>query len=238
VLAVGAVDAQEHRAGFSNGGDELSLVAPGVDVLSTFPRGMGAFSEVEVGGTHPVSRALMNSPTGEARGLLVDCGTAETLDSCQGSTCAGFIAYVRPGSVSLDDAMANVMLQGARGVIFSTDDGQGGGAVDILSLPRNGHWVPSISISQASSTVLQRLMGSSTQLNLYPVDYAYSSGTSMATPYVSGVAALLWSARPGLTPLEVRHAMEASAKDLGPAGKDPGHGYGLVHAQDALSLLP
>ncbi|MBJ6764942.1 S8 family serine peptidase [Myxococcaceae bacterium JPH2] len=239
VLAVGAVDAQGRRASFSSGGPELSLVAPGVDVLSTFPRGLGAFSELEVEGMHPVSRSLMYAPAGDAVGQLVDCGEGDSLGSCQGSTCDGFIAYVRPGPVSVDDATATVMMQGARAVVFGPDDSRAGGTVDIAALPREGHWAPAVTISQASSTVLlRRMVGHSVHLTLRPVDYAYSSGTSMATPYVSGVAALLWSAHPELTPLQVRNVLESSARDLGPPGRDSGYGHGLVQAKAALARLP
>lgn len=64
--------------------------------------------------------------------------------------------------------------------------------------------------------------------------YCFSIGTSMATAHVSGVAALLLSAHPSLTPNQVREALTCSAKDLGPAGDDMEYGSGLVQAFDAL----
>ncbi|WP_223640942.1 S8 family serine peptidase [Corallococcus sp. EGB] len=237
VLAVGAVDASEKRASFSNGGAELSLVAPGVDVLSTFPRGLGASAEMSLEDTSPMSRSLLYSPTGETAGRLVDCGLGDTLASCQGATCDGFVAYVRPGVVPVSEAMANVMMQGATAVIFGSDDAPAGGAVDILSLPRNGHWAPAVSVNQAASTMLRERLGNDARLSLVPTDYTHVSGTSMAAPYVSGVAALLWSARPDLTPQQVRDALESSARDLGPPGRDTAFGHGLVHARDALLRL-
>ncbi|NOK22068.1 S8 family serine peptidase [Corallococcus carmarthensis] len=238
VLAVGAVDAQERRANFSNAGPALALVAPGVDVLSTFPRGLGAFAEMSVENTSPLSRSLLYSPTGDTSGRLVDCGLGDSLDACLGATCDGFVAYVRPGAVPVDQAMANVMKQGASAVVFGTDDGPAGGAVDIFSLPRSGHWAPAVSVNQAASTMLRERLGADARLSLVPVDYTYVSGTSMAAPYVSGVAALLWSARPELTPQQVRDAMEASARDLGIPGRDFVFGHGLVRARNALQRLP
>jgi hypothetical protein len=67
--------------------------------------------------------------------------------------------------------------------------------------------------------------------------YEAWSGTSMATPHVSGVAALVWSSDTSLTNAEVRSALQASAHDLGATGKDNYYGYGLVQAKDALDLL-
>ena len=188
--------------------------------------------------TSPMSRSLLYSPTGDTAGRLVDCGLGDSLASCFEATCDGFVAYVRPGAVPVSEAMANVMRQGARAVVFGSDDAPAGGAVDILSLPRIGRWAPAVSVNQAASTMLRERLGADARLSLVPVDYTHVSGTSMAAPYVSGVAALLWSARPELTPQQVRDALEASAKDLGIAGLDPVFGHGLVRARDALQLLP
>jgi serine protease len=56
----------------------------------------------------------------------------------------------------------------------------------------------------------------------------------MATPHVSGVAARVWSARRDLNAAQIRQALENSARDLGPAGRDAQYGYGLVQAQKAI----
>jgi hypothetical protein len=59
----------------------------------------------------------------------------------------------------------------------------------------------------------------------------------MATPHVAGVAALIWSYYPTRTNADVRSALNASAEDLGVAGRDTSYGYGLVRAQAALDIL-
>ena len=71
--------------------------------------------------------------------------------------------------------------------------------------------------------------------NLYH-GYTYMSGTSMATPFVSGVAGLLLSANHGLTAQQVTDAMIVGAEDLGAAGWDAEFGYGRVSALGALML--
>jgi len=67
--------------------------------------------------------------------------------------------------------------------------------------------------------------------------YEYYDGTSMATPHVSAVAALVWSADPTATNAEIRDALVATAEDLGTAGRDTSYGYGLVLAKDAIDYL-
>lgn len=67
--------------------------------------------------------------------------------------------------------------------------------------------------------------------------YATMSGTSMATPYVSGVAARVLGAAPYLTPQQVVSIMLQSAIDLGAAGTDAVYGRGLVNLAGALAPL-
>jgi serine protease len=67
--------------------------------------------------------------------------------------------------------------------------------------------------------------------------YSSWSGTSMATPHVSAVAALVWSAKTSATNAEVRAALIASAEDLGTPGRDDSYGHGLVKAKQAIEFL-
>uniref|UniRef100_UPI000B441979 S8 family peptidase n=1 Tax=Indiicoccus explosivorum TaxID=1917864 RepID=UPI000B441979 len=62
--------------------------------------------------------------------------------------------------------------------------------------------------------------------------YAYMDGTSMATPYVTGVLALMKQAYPNLSNKELRALLTEQAKDLGVAGRDVSFGYGLVQASE------
>jgi hypothetical protein len=68
-------------------------------------------------------------------------------------------------------------------------------------------------------------------------EYGTMSGTSMAAPYISGAAALVWSAAPYLTPEQVTAILFASAIDLGKPGKDPVYGRGLVNPAGAIGPL-
>ncbi len=78
--------------------------------------------------------------------------------------------------------------------------------------------------------VLQMTFGSS------PTDFGYYfyQGTSMATPHVAGVAALL-IANGTTGPDAVREALENTAEDLGANGWDSTFGHGLIDAYAALN---
>jgi hypothetical protein len=67
-------------------------------------------------------------------------------------------------------------------------------------------------------------------------DYVVVQGTSFASPYTAGVAALVLSAEPGLTAPQVEHKLWCTAMDLGAAGFDNTYGYGFVNAYNALSI--
>ncbi len=67
--------------------------------------------------------------------------------------------------------------------------------------------------------------------------YASYSGTSIAAPHVSGVAALMWSLRPDLAAGDISAALQASTDDLGPPGRDDRYGAGLVDAGKAIDAV-
>lgn len=64
--------------------------------------------------------------------------------------------------------------------------------------------------------------------------YTLMSGTSMATPGVAGVMALLLSKNPGLTPEEITEVLETTSLDLGTEGKDNLFGAGRINALEAI----
>ena len=68
--------------------------------------------------------------------------------------------------------------------------------------------------------------------------FCFSASTSAAAAQVSGVAALLVAAGRATTPTNVRRALVASARDLGPRGLDAEYGAGLVQAARALGIGP
>jgi serine protease len=67
--------------------------------------------------------------------------------------------------------------------------------------------------------------------------YKTMSGTSMASPHVAAVAALMKSYQGSLTPDQIEATLEKSAVDLGGAGFDNDFGNGRIDALAALNAL-
>jgi serine protease AprX len=67
--------------------------------------------------------------------------------------------------------------------------------------------------------------------------YTVMSGTSMATPFIAGSAALMLDANPALTPAQVKtYVSSSTAQDWGPTGMDVDYGYGRAQCYDAVKL--
>ena len=77
----------------------------------------------------------------------------------------------------------------------------------------------------------------STLNNSDSLSYGYKSGTSMASPAVAGVAALLFAYDPSLSAQEARDILEQTATNIGAEGWDRETGYGEVDAYHALQVL-
>jgi thermitase len=66
-------------------------------------------------------------------------------------------------------------------------------------------------------------------------DYETLSGTSMATPHVAGVGAIIRDRNPAFTAAQARSKLDASVDDLGTAGRDQQFGFGRVNLVKAAS---
>ena len=65
--------------------------------------------------------------------------------------------------------------------------------------------------------------------------FGYYRGTSVASPLVAGVAALMRSVDPTITPQQITEILTSTADDLGTAGWDVEYGSGLLDAEEAVT---
>ena len=65
--------------------------------------------------------------------------------------------------------------------------------------------------------------------------YAFSSGTSIATAHVAGLVALMLERNPDLDLAGVKRILAATAQDLGPKGMDATYGAGRANAEAAVA---
>lgn len=74
-------------------------------------------------------------------------------------------------------------------------------------------------------------------LSTIPMDrYTSKNGTSMATPHVAGLAALLCISHPAYTVENIRQTIKSTTDDLGSAGFDNYYGYGRINMETALQV--
>ncbi len=91
------------------------------------------------------------------------------------------------------------------------------------------------SFSGRGSAVDVTAPGVSLWSSVLGTNYASYSGTSMATPVVSGAVALIKVAHPTYSASQVETSLTKTVKDLGKAGKDNNFGWGRIDAQAAVA---
>ncbi len=232
VVSVAAIDSNYVVADFSQKNSAVEVAAPGVAVLSTVP--WDATTEVVLDGVTYAANHVENAAYGAANGALVYGGLCDSTGSWSGK-----VVICERGSISFFDKVRNVQNSGGvAAIIYNNEPGD----LSATLGDGNASTIPAIGLSQAAGQYLVanklNLPAQVTSTIIQPGNgYEAWNGTSMATPHVSGVAALVWSANPSWTNVQIRQALTSTALDLGAVGRDNSYGYGLVQAYDALVSL-
>ena len=204
----------------------VEVTAGGVDTLSTYPADMATSSTLTADGTFVASSAMENS--GSISGNTYFMGTAETTDSAAN----GNICVIERGVISFHDKVNNCELSGGVGaVIYNNEPGMLYGTLG----ETNATTIPAVGASQVDGAALAA--AGTIDISIGTSDYGFMSGTSMATPAVSGIAALVWSNHTDCTGSEIREALKTTAEDSGAAGHDVNFGHGIVKAKAASDYL-
>ena len=228
VVSVAAIDSAKVVADFSQQTSQVELSGPGVGVLSTVPMGSAQTAAVTVGVNAVAAAAMEGSPLASVSGNLVNCGLGDSVCNANGQVC-----LISRGSVSFADKVLNCQSGGGIGaIIYNNVAGDLYGTLGGVATT-----IPSVGVSDTSGAELLTQLGLVASVDVTADHYAYFSGTSMATPHVAGVAALVWSQHLNCSNKEIRAVLRATAEDLGPAGRDDAYGYGLVQAKAASDYI-
>ncbi len=227
VVSVAAVDSSGTVASFSQRNADVELAAPGVDVISTTPFKV---SRLSAGDRILFGENVVGSARVDAAGALVNGGLCDSA-----GLWSGKVVLCQRGSITFAQKVNNVLSGGGVGAAIYNNV-TGGFAATL-----NGtSTIPAISLSREDGlAALAHIDADSSLVNSTGPGDGYESydGTSMATPHVSGVAALIWSHYPAKTNAEIRDALRLTALDKGTAGRDNSYGYGIVQAKSAYDYL-
>ncbi|MCC7405720.1 MAG: S8 family serine peptidase [Bdellovibrionales bacterium] len=237
-IAVGAVDNTKKKADFSQWGPELDIVAPGVGVVSSVPQGSGRATDVSFdlndgkGPIHveslPVKGSSVTSSALQQDVVFAQLGKPEHFTNL---AVRGKIALIKRGEISFGDKVKNAIAAGAAGVIvFNHEPGM------LSATLGEGVTVniPVAFVGKVAGDEMSAKTNVKATLHSRVSDFEEMQGTSMATPHVAGVAALVKAVNKNLTSDQVRDIMKQTAYTLSPNNENQ-FGAGLVDAYKAVN---
>lgn len=241
VIAVGAINSSLQKADFSQWGPELAVVAPGVAVVSSVPKGTGREASVEISVGNKSAKVTSTTFQGAKElltpetNVLVPAGLGKPEDFAKVDV-KGKYAFISRGEITFAAKVQEAIKAGAAGiVIYNNAPGLIQGA-----LTDDGSTLP-VGVFMVEQNVGQEIMKKiaagqvvKATLQTKATDYAAFDGTSMATPHVAGVIALMKAANKSLTGKQVKKILQDTAQALGPNPNNE-YGAGLVNAEAAVN---
>lgn len=200
-----------------------------VKVLDKF--GSGSYSAIASGitwavdhGAHVINLSLGGGSNSKTLSSAVDYAWTKGVVLCAAAGNSGTASVLYPARYKNCIAVGAIRFDGKRAKYS-----QYGPGLDVVA-PGGDTSVDQNGDGQPDGIVQQTFSGSPTNFG-----YHFWQGTSMATPHVSGVAALVRSNKPTYSNLQTRNAIQSSCTDLGLQGYDTEYGFGLVNAALALT---
>ncbi len=225
IVAGGKPPAETHgtvMAGIIAGSGPLRGVAPGVTLLA-----LRAFAEVD-----PEFGAA------ESTSFLLSLGVNSALEK---SARVISLSLGGPKDRLVGEAIGEALMEGAVVVAAAGNTGPDGEPV----YPAAQDGVIAVTATDAKDRLYSHATrGRYVAVAAPGVDivaprpgaaYGYFTGTSMATGYVAGLAAILLAQSPALNAVTLRKMLEATAQDLGAPKKDPDFGWGRIDAARAYA---
>ncbi|MEM7342837.1 MAG: S8 family peptidase [Chloroflexota bacterium] len=181
------------------------------------------------GSDSTVSQGIEYAVNNGAHIINMSLGAAYTSYPCSGfDTISNAINYAKSQGVLVvaaagNESVGKVSCPSAYDEVISVSS-----TTSSNSLSSFSNYGPRVDVSAPGSSIYSTLRGGG---------YGYQSGTSMATPYVAGLAALILSFETTLNADQVRNILETTVDDLGTVGWDQLYGHGRINAQKAIESL-
>ncbi|NQZ11171.1 MAG: S8 family serine peptidase [Algicola sp.] len=236
VMSVANINAKKQKASSSPINDAIEVAAPGTQVLSASAKSYEIFS-LKVNNVAKAVAHIGNTSTDFPEGPMLGaaCGAGICTDPggtwFEGKACLyqfDFRNFDLTTPANNCAANGGTML-----VMYPPIPGMG----PIRGSFGSAFPFPIFSIGNSTALDLLNNPEKSMDLSFFTSHHKFLSGTSMATPHVSGVAAKVWSLNEQCTNRQIRKVLQHTANDLGTEGKDIQFGFGLVDTQAAHEYI-
>lgn len=224
---------------YSNSSDTSDATGHGTAVAGTAAAiGNNGIGVASLAWNCRIMPVRVTNSTGSSSSSLIASGILWAADRGAKVINASFKVHE---SSTLINALSDVYSRGVVSVFAAGNDGTFDSAADNPYMLRISATASNDALASWSATGNNIDLGApgvGISTTLRGGGYGTGDGTSFAAPIVAGIAALILSVNPGLSPLEVGNILKQSADDLGSSGWDPQYGWGRVNAARALQMTP